>query len=43
MERRSRLSSGALTVGYSLGMAASVLYVGAIGDRYGRKLMGSSA
>src|SRR3954469_4823670 len=26
-------------VGYSLGLAASVLYFGAIGDRYGRKLM----
>src|SRR5215510_11964459 len=27
------------TVGYSLGLAASVLYFGAIGDRYGRKMM----
>src|SRR5207247_10725131 len=26
-------------VGYSLGLAASVLYFGAIGDRYGRKMM----
>jgi MFS family permease len=26
-------------VGYSLGLAASVLYLGAIGDRYGRKRM----
>lgn len=26
-------------VGYSLGLAASVLYLGALGDRYGRKLM----
>src|SRR3954454_19310217 len=26
-------------VGYSLGLAASVLYFGAIGDRYGRKSM----
>src|SRR5262245_26961964 len=26
-------------VGYSLGLAASVLYLGAIGDRYGRKLL----
>ena len=26
-------------MGYSLGLAASVLYLGAIGDRYGRKLM----
>ena len=28
-----------IAVGYSLGLAASVLYLGAIGDRYGRKLM----
>lgn len=26
-------------VGYSLGLAASVVYLGAIGDRYGRKMM----
>src|SRR5262249_42369765 len=26
-------------VGYSLGLAASVLYLGALGDRYGRKMM----
>jgi MFS transporter, DHA2 family, multidrug resistance protein len=26
-------------VGYSLGLAASVLYFGAVGDRYGRKMM----
>ncbi len=26
-------------MGYSLGLAASVLYLGALGDRYGRKLM----
>ena len=26
-------------VGYSLGLAASVLYLGAVGDRYGRKLL----
>jgi EmrB/QacA subfamily drug resistance transporter len=26
-------------VGYSLGLAASVLYFGALGDRYGRKMM----
>jgi MFS family permease len=28
-----------VAVGYSLGLAASVLYLGAIGDRYGRKLL----
>jgi MFS transporter, DHA2 family, multidrug resistance protein len=28
-----------VAVGYSLGLAASVLWLGAIGDRYGRKLM----
>jgi MFS transporter, DHA2 family, multidrug resistance protein len=28
-----------IAVGYSLGLAASVLYFGAVGDRYGRKLM----
>jgi MFS transporter, DHA2 family, multidrug resistance protein len=28
-----------VAVGYSLGLAASVLYFGAVGDRYGRKLM----
>jgi MFS family permease len=28
-----------VAVGYSLGLAASVLYFGALGDRYGRKLM----
>ena len=32
-----------IAVGYSLGLAASVLYLGALGDRYGRKLMLSSA
>ena len=26
-----------IAVGYSLGLAASVLYLGAVGDRYGRK------
>jgi DHA2 family multidrug resistance protein-like MFS transporter len=26
-------------VGYSLGLAASVLWLGAVGDRYGRKLL----
>jgi MFS transporter, DHA2 family, multidrug resistance protein len=28
-----------VAVGYSLGLAASVLYLGALGDRYGRKIM----
>jgi EmrB/QacA subfamily drug resistance transporter len=28
-----------VAVGYSLGLATSVLYLGALGDRYGRKLM----
>ena len=28
-----------IAVGYSLGLAASVLYLGAVGDRYGRKLL----
>jgi MFS transporter, DHA2 family, multidrug resistance protein len=28
-----------IAVGYSLGLAASVLYLGGVGDRYGRKLM----
>jgi DHA2 family multidrug resistance protein-like MFS transporter len=28
-----------VAIGYSLGLAASVLYFGAVGDRYGRKLM----
>jgi MFS family permease len=29
-----------IAVGYSLSLAASVLWFGAIGDRYGRKLLG---
>src|SRR5689334_23578755 len=28
-----------VAVGYSLGLAASVIYLGALGDRYGRKMM----
>ena len=28
-----------IAVGYSLGLAATVLYLGALGDRYGRKMM----
>ncbi len=33
----SQVSMDLIAVGYSLGLAASVLYLGAIGDRYGRK------
>ena len=36
---RRRPSSTSIAVGYSLGLAASVLYFGAVGDRYGRKLL----
>ncbi len=35
----SQTALNLVAVGYSLGLAASVLYFGAIGDRYGRKLM----
>ncbi|WP_308194171.1 MFS transporter [Nocardioides sp. SR21] len=35
----SQTSLNLVAVGYSLGLAASVLYLGAVGDRYGRKLM----
>ena len=35
----SQTSLDLVAVGYSLGLAASVLYFGAIGDRYGRKRM----
>ncbi len=28
-----------IAVGYSVGLAGSVLYLGALGDRYGRKMM----
>jgi len=35
----SQTSLNLIAVGYSLGLAASVLYLGAIGDRYGRKLL----
>ncbi len=35
----SQTSLNLIAVGYSLGLAASVLYLGALGDRYGRKLM----
>jgi MFS transporter, DHA2 family, multidrug resistance protein len=35
----SQVTLDLVAVGYSLGLAASVLYLGALGDRYGRKLM----
>jgi MFS transporter, DHA2 family, multidrug resistance protein len=35
----SQTTLNLIAVGYSLGLAASVLYFGAVGDRYGRKLM----
>jgi EmrB/QacA subfamily drug resistance transporter len=35
----SQTSLDLIAVGYSLGLAASVLWFGALGDRYGRKLM----
>jgi DHA2 family multidrug resistance protein-like MFS transporter len=35
----SQVTLNLVAVGYSLGLAASVLYFGAIGDRYGRKLL----
>jgi len=35
----SQTSLDLVAVGYSLGLAASVLYLGALGDRYGRKAM----
>ncbi len=35
----SQTSLDLISVGYSLGLAASVLYLGAVGDRYGRKMM----
>src|SRR6476661_10717251 len=33
----SQTALNLIAVGYSLGLAASVLYLGALGDRYGRK------
>ena len=35
----SQVQINLVAVGYSLGLAASVLYLGAVGDRYGRKLL----
>ncbi|HEX2427165.1 MAG TPA: MFS transporter [Gaiellaceae bacterium] len=35
----SQVTLNLIAVGYSLGLAGSVLYLGALGDRYGRKMM----
>ncbi len=35
----SQVQLNLIAVGYSLGLAASVLYLGAIGDRFGRRMM----
>src|SRR4249920_2613916 len=35
----SQTTLNLIAVGYSLGLAASVLWLGALGDRYGRKLL----
>jgi DHA2 family multidrug resistance protein-like MFS transporter len=35
----SQVGLNLVAVGYSLGLAASVLWLGALGDRYGRKMM----
>src|SRR5215470_5014802 len=35
----SQTTLNLIAVGYSLGLAASVLYLGALGDRHGRKMM----
>jgi EmrB/QacA subfamily drug resistance transporter len=35
----SQTSLNLIAIGYSLGLAASVLYLGAVGDRHGRKLL----
>jgi MFS transporter, DHA2 family, multidrug resistance protein len=35
----SQTALNLIAVGYSLGLACSVLYLGALGDRYGRKMM----
>src|SRR4029079_11116028 len=35
----SQTTLNLIAVGYSLGLAASVLYFGAVGDRYGRELL----
>ncbi|HYJ67641.1 MAG TPA: MFS transporter [Nocardioidaceae bacterium] len=35
----SQTTLNLIAIGYSLGLAASVLYLGAVGDRYGRKML----
>src|SRR5947199_6578941 len=35
----SQTTLNLVAIGYSLGLAGSVLYLGAVGDRYGRKLL----
>lgn len=35
----SQVTVDLIAVGYSLGLAGSVLYLGAVGDRYGRKML----
>src|SRR4051794_35752663 len=35
----SQTALNLIAISYSLGLAASVLYLGAVGDRYGRKLL----
>ena len=35
----SQVSLNLVAVGFTLGLAASVLYLGAVADRYGRKLL----
>ncbi len=35
----SQTMTNLIAIGYSLGLATSVLYLGAVGDRYGRKMM----
>src|SRR4051812_35587035 len=35
----SQTTLNLIAIGYSLGLAGSVLYLGAVGDRYGRKLL----
>ncbi|HVC68393.1 MAG TPA: MFS transporter, partial [Acidimicrobiales bacterium] len=37
--RASQTELNLVSVGFSLGLAGTVLYLGAIGDRYGRKRM----